>query len=178
MAPKKKLGKNLIVIGVTGTPGCGKTSLCEAVEKKISACKHVNVGTLIKEQKLFSEWDDELNCSIFDDKRTRKAVKTALKMAEKNGCKMVLIDFHSLSFLPDEILDKVFVLGTDTKVLAERLQARGYDERKINENIQAEIFMECYTECTECFDPDKVIQLASNDDEDIRTNIETLVSLA
>jgi adenylate kinase len=166
-----------VVIGITGTPGCGKTSLCKAVYESLGeeVCKYLNVGELIKERELYSEWDDEMNCSIFDEKLVRKEIRKEIKSAGEKKC--ILIDFHSLGFLSDKLVDHVVVLQTDTKILAERLKQRGYDEKKIDENIQCEIFMECYVECTETFEPEKVKQRTSDSIEDAERNLAYLVSL-
>lgn len=81
-------------------------------------------------------------------------------MAEKGG---VVMDYHSNDFFPQRFFDLVLVLRTDNTVLFDRLKARcerkrpaspadrstaypllsqngrGYSEKKIQENVEAEI---------------------------------------
>lgn len=67
---------------VTGTPGTGKTTLCEQLvemfpnpsHKSLNGGSfdqigftHIKVGQLIKEHQLYNEWDDDLNVPVFDD---------------------------------------------------------------------------------------------------------------
>lgn len=51
---------------VTGTPGCGKTSLCAEVASQ-TGYQHIIVGDWVKEKNLHSGWDDEYQCYILDD---------------------------------------------------------------------------------------------------------------
>lgn len=63
-------GRRLPNIMVTGTPGTGKTTLCEMVAQQ-SGFKHVNVGEWVKEQNLHSGWDEEFQCFILDEDKVR-----------------------------------------------------------------------------------------------------------
>lgn len=51
---------------VTGTPGTGKTTLATLLNEALGFT-YINVGTLVSEKKLYTEWDNEFNCSIFDE---------------------------------------------------------------------------------------------------------------
>ena len=51
---------------VTGTPGTGKTTLCEQVAAA-TGLRHVNIGDLVKEQQLHNGWDDEYECLVIDE---------------------------------------------------------------------------------------------------------------
>lgn len=51
---------------ITGTPGTGKTSLCERVAEELGMV-HVNVGALVKEQGLHEGRDDEFDAFILDE---------------------------------------------------------------------------------------------------------------
>lgn len=62
MVPKR-IVPNILV---TGTPGTGKTTLATLLNEALSFT-YINVGKLISEQKLYKEWDNEFNCSIFDE---------------------------------------------------------------------------------------------------------------
>lgn len=51
----------------------------------------------------------------------------------------VIVDHHSSEFFPERFFDLVVVLQTDNTLLYDRLQKRGYADKKIQENVQCEI---------------------------------------
>ena len=55
---------------VTGTPGTGKTTLCEQVAAA-TGLRHVNIGDLVKAEQLHSGWDDEFECLVIDEDKVR-----------------------------------------------------------------------------------------------------------
>jgi len=192
---EKKIGKKVIkkstkkaknqppraikVVGITGTPGCGKTTLAgrlESILGKDDQYEFVNIAELVKERKLYSEWDDEMNCSIFDEKLVRMEIERIVCEAQDSGKCGVVLEFHSLDFLRKKSVDRVFVLRSDTNRLWERLEARNYSEKKIKENVEAEIFMECLNDCQDQFGPDSVQCLDSNTEDDMNNNIETILA--
>ena len=159
------------VVCITGTPGCGKTSLCLKLSKKLPNLKFINIGDLISEKKLYDEWDDEMNCSIFDEKLVGKEISKIVSES-KHG---IVFDFHSIGFIKPKLVDKVIVLQVETDVLWDRLEKRGYSEKKIQENVQAEIFMESYSEALEQFGEDKVQARPNNGVEERKVIIKELV---
>jgi len=180
VTPKsQKEERTIPVICVTGSPGCGKTTLSVRIQEELGIDDYtfINVGELIKEKKLYDEWDDEMNCSIFDDDLVRREVRRIISKSQEDGKKGVLIEFHSLSFLRKKMFDRIVVLRTDNSVLWDRLEKRGYPEKKIQENVQAEIFMECYNECVDEFDDEVVEQRDSNTDDDMKDNIRYISKL-
>ena len=99
MSLKKKSSRNVRVIAVSGSPGCGKTTLCARIQEQLGTRDYmfINIGEMIKDKKLYTEWDDDMNCSIFDEDLVMKELR---KIIKKNDLKIgILIDFHSLSFI-------------------------------------------------------------------------------
>lgn len=135
---------------VTGTPGVGKTTFCEAVEQSIAEMKHLEIGRLVRERKLYKEWDDDMDCSIFDEDMVCDELEPIL---EEGG---YVVDFHSAGFLPDDWFDLVVVLRADTNTLWGRLEKRHYSEAKIQQNVEAEIFQTCLDEAREAFEESSV----------------------
>ncbi|KEP67141.1 UNVERIFIED_CONTAM: TAF9 RNA polymerase II, TATA box binding protein (TBP)-associated factor isoform 2 family protein [Hammondia hammondi] len=154
---------------VTGTPGVGKTTFCRQLALE-TGMEHVNVGQLIKDERLFTEWDDEKNCSIFDE----DLVVNKLEDIVSDGNKIV--DFHSCDFMPDEWFDLVYVLRADTAVLYDRLEKRHYKEEKIRENVECEIFRVLLDEAIEAFGEDKVKELHSNNFTDLSDNVSAVTT--
>eukprot|EP00929_Paragymnodinium_shiwhaense_P004197 TRINITY_DN104944_c0_g1_i1.p1 TRINITY_DN104944_c0_g1~~TRINITY_DN104944_c0_g1_i1.p1 ORF type:complete len:176 (+),score=60.17 TRINITY_DN104944_c0_g1_i1:95-622(+) len=134
---------------ITGTPGVGKSTFSEELASA-TGLNHIEVARLVKEQKLYKEWDDEMDCSIFDEEMVCDALEPLL---EKGGC---ILDFHSAGFLPDDWFDLVVVLRADTATLYDRLEKRHYPEAKIKQNVEAEIFQTCLEEAREAFEEAQV----------------------
>jgi adenylate kinase len=42
---------------ITGTPGTGKTTLCQLLNESLNF-SYLNLGKIIKDNKLYEEWDD------------------------------------------------------------------------------------------------------------------------
>ena len=66
----QKLLPNILV---TGTPGVGKTSLCTLLESQLSedygieGYQYVKLAELVKQKKLYKEWNEEFDVPVFDD---------------------------------------------------------------------------------------------------------------
>ena len=177
---KQKTAKRVVKVAcVTGTPGVGKTTICSLVKERLGDEKVMllNVGDLIKEKKLYSEWDDEMNASIFDEDLVADELKRIAKQCDKDGVKGLLIDFHSVGFIPAKLVDHVIAVRADTEPLWQRLEKRGYKESKIQENIQAEIFMESFTEAIEEFGEEIVEEMPNNSEPERDAIVEKLCSL-
>ena len=175
--PGARPSRDVRVVCVAGSPGCGKTSLCEALKEKLDKTlyRFVNLGDLIREKQLYTHWDDEMDCSIFDEELVVKELRRIVKKCDSDGVVGLVIDFHSVGFIPKKIVDTVLVLQVATDVLWVRLEARGYEAKKIQENVQAEIFMESFSEAVDQFGAEVVVQRISNTPHDIHENIEFLI---
>ena len=63
------MSSRLPSILITGTPGTGKTSLCEAVCELVPGLVHINISDLVKQQELSLEYDEERQCHVIDEDR-------------------------------------------------------------------------------------------------------------
>lgn len=153
---------------VTGTPGVGKTTFCEQLAEELGF-EHLNIANIVREEVLYSEWDEELNCSVFDEDKVGDWLEDKL-----SGGGFV-VDFHSCDFMGDWF-SVVVVLRARTEVLFDRLKARNYSDRKIEENMQCEIFQVLLDEAVATFGEENVLELQSNSLEDITENIKTVAS--
>lgn len=63
-----------------------------------------------------------------------------------------IVDYHGSDFFPQRWFDFVFVLRCDNTILYDRLSARGYKNRKMQENVQCEIFGLLLEEARDSFD--------------------------
>jgi adenylate kinase len=94
------------------------------------------------------------------------AVETEL---EEGG---YLIDWHACDLFPASWIDLVVVLRADTATLYDRLTARGYGARKLEQNMDAEIMQVLLDEARGAFDEEIVVELKSNTMEDLDANVE------
>ena len=113
-------------VALTGTPGVGKTTL-----SKVAAADGWSVLDLkawAAQEGCVVGWDEEDQAEVVDVKRLAKRVRP------DDGSKL-LVEGHLSHLLP---LDAAWVVRADPKTLATRLEARGYPDRKVRENMEAE----------------------------------------
>ena len=158
-----------MLVGITGTPGTGKTSVTELLESRTSY-RVIHINELIKEEKLYSEVDNERGCVVADmdlvDRRVRE-------MASADD--ITILDSH----LSHHLADSVIVLRTKPDVLRDRLQKRNYSTEKVEENLEAEaldiILCESVEWCDNVFEIDTTSQSVERTLDDIRNILEGLV---
>ena len=132
--------KKLPNILVTGTPGVGKTSLCSLLENQLEeefglkGFEYVKLADLVQQKKLYKNWNSEFNVPIFDEDMVCDELEPL--MSERGG---IILEFHSCDFFPERWFQLVVLLRCNNTDLYDRLLARGYNEKKITENIECEI---------------------------------------
>ncbi|KAH9411417.1 AAA domain-containing protein [Ordospora pajunii] len=119
---------------MTGTPGVGKTTLCARVSE-VFGMKHVDVSKYIEENKLYDEYSEEYKSLVFDEEMVRNALASDLCTTDS-----YIIDTHCCEVASGLDFDVIFVLTLPIEILYRRLKDRGYDESKIKENVECEIF--------------------------------------
>lgn len=85
-----------------------------------------------------------------------------------------IIDWHACELFPKSWIDLVIVLRTDSTNLYDRLQNRHYPEKKVQENLDCEIMAVLLEEARGSYDEQIVIELQSNDVDDIEANVERI----
>lgn len=109
-------------IAVTGTPGCGKTTLCSKLAYPV-----ISVHELAEEYECIDEVDVDGAAPIDIEKLSQSWVKPT---------ELTLIDGHLSHLLP---VDAIIILRCNPKVLKERLQSRGYSKIKVDQNVEIEM---------------------------------------
>ena len=112
-----KRGPNVLI---TGTPGCGKSSLCEAVLRQTPGYRHVCVGDVVRDKGLHAG-AGEHGALLIDEAAEDKIVDELEGAMGEGG---VLLEHHSVDFFPERWFDLVLVLRTDNTVLFDRLTKR------------------------------------------------------
>jgi len=154
---------------VTGTPGTGKTTLCEALASA-TQMNHINVGNLVVEKGLHSGRDEMWNSYILDEDKVCDELEEI--MCSGN----TVVDHHTCDFFPERWFDLVVVLRTDNSVLYPRLEQRGFNQRKITENIECEIFQVVLEEAHDSYQQEIIVELQSNTVEEMQSNLNKLTS--
>ena len=183
----KKSGPNILI---TGTPGVGKSNLCRALlEKDPTGIQWINIGAYAKEHELLGQYDETYQCheleedKIIDDlentmDRISEPKNAELSSSSKRQCTTVLIDHQVTDFFPERWFDIVFVLRTDNTILYDRLgkNGRGYSGKKLEDNIECEIFQTILDEAKESYPEEIVHELPSNTENDLKQNVERIIS--
>ncbi|MCJ1248299.1 factor activating pos9 [Trapelia coarctata] len=150
---------------ITGTPGVGKSSLAELVAQQ-TGLKHLKINDLVKEGEFHEGWDKELETWVVDEDKLLDALEPLLLPGGN------IIDYHACDLFPTSWIDLVVVLRTSTEILYDRLKARGYAERKLQENMDAEIMQVILEEAREGFEEECVVELGSDGVEEMEGNAE------
>ncbi|KAF9540876.1 hypothetical protein EC957_003682 [Mortierella hygrophila] len=156
--------RDLPNILITGTPGTGKTTTSE-MAAEATGLTHINVGDLVKAKSLHEGLDTEYDSYILDEDKLVDEMEEMMRPGGK------IVDFHTCEIFPERWFDLVIVLRTDNGVLYPRLESRGYNAKKINENMECEIMQVVLEEARESYEEQIVIELESNSIEQMEENV-------
>ena len=138
-------------IALTGTPGTGKTSVAETLRGK--GYDVIDLTRHIKDNNLREEYDAERDTYAVDVERLNESL---------SDCEDCVFEGHLAHFID---VDSIVVLRCHPDVLAERLRARGYDEGKVRENVEAELLDVILCESVDTGLPVYVIDTTSDSPE-------------
>lgn len=138
--------KTLKIICVTGTPGSGKTTLTRRLALSLH-CEYIDLNDALKKAGLAESFDAEKKCWVINTDKMEEVVERLLRKYE--DAEYIILDSHLSQELPNTLVDLVIITACDTEILAMRLRERGYEEKKVQENVQAEIFQVCAEEAKE-----------------------------
>lgn len=124
------------VVLISGTPGVGKSSLSAALSA-VFGCKVVEPSTIAVELNLGVPDPDRPGTLIIDEEALVNEVKRLLA----NSCGIIATHYPSVFLDDDELLRRVpfvVLLRTNPLELEKRLASKGWDRRKVLENVMAE----------------------------------------
>jgi len=143
------------VILVTGTPGAGKTSISRLLASKLDAV-YVSLAELVERERLISGVDKARETLIADTDRVSKRVQEITKSSERD----VIVDGHyAVDVVPAKQVYIVFVLRRNPDELKSIMKDRGFKERKLWENLAAEILDVCLWDAVSACGSDKVCEV-------------------
>ncbi|OQO03540.1 hypothetical protein B0A48_10204 [Cryoendolithus antarcticus] len=154
---------------ITGTPGVGKTTHCEELASK-TGLHHLSINDVVKKHNIGESSNDpeDPNTKIVDEDRLLDCIENDL---EEGG---QIIDWHACDLFPPSLIDLVCVVRCDNKVLYDRLKARGYGEKKLQENMDCEIMEVLVQEARDAYDEEMIVELRSEEVEDVEKNVERI----
>ncbi|MCK4379711.1 MAG: adenylate kinase family protein [Candidatus Lokiarchaeota archaeon] len=131
--------KNIII---SGTPGCGKTSVAKELSNLIDS-KIISLNELAISDKFSFEYDQERKTYIVDFEIFLPYVLKKIEEIKQDNPLFLIIESHFSDIIPEKFIDFVFILRCDPDELFKRLEKKKYDKNKITENTQAEILGNC-----------------------------------
>ncbi|KAJ2384760.1 factor activating pos9 [Coemansia sp. RSA 2559] len=165
---KRRISPNVLI---TGTPGTGKTTTAEMVAAA-AGLEKITVGDLVKHRKLHDGYNEEYDTYWLNEDKVVDEMEGM--MADGGMC----VDFHTCGFFPERWFDLVVVLRTDTEMIFDRLEERGYKSNKIQENVECEIMQVVLDEARESYSHDILLELSSNTVDDMEANVERIAAFA
>lgn len=159
----RRVHPNIII---TGTPGCGKTTLSKRLVKSLSDShfKHFNISEVAKERDCIESYDKERDSGVVDEDKLLDGLENDLR---EGGA---IVDWHCCDIFPKRLIDLVVVLRTSNSLLFDRLSERKYSEKKIEENLDCEIMEVILNDANLAYNKEIVISLDSNNEEDMKDN--------
>ena len=143
------------VILVTGTPGVGKTTIAHKLASKLDAC-YIGITELVKTENLITNVDQKRKTLIADTEKVSQKLQETITQSEGD----IIIEGHyAADVTPKKEVTTVFVLRRDPQKLKSVLEKRGYSEKKIWENLTAEILDVCLWDALSAYDSDKVCEI-------------------
>ncbi len=139
------------IVGITGTPGVGKSTVAKKLEELGFSVYRVNELA----EKFGCIIDREEGCAVVDLEKLRR-IRDELK---STGEEVIFVEGH----LSHHLADMAIVLRCNPLVLKERLEERlergeGWSEEKIMENVEAElvddVLIEAMDVCGEVYEID------------------------
>lgn len=131
--------KNIVI---SGTPGCGKTSVTKELSELIDA-KFISLNELSLSNKFSFDYDKERKTYIVDFKIFLPYILKKIEKIKKDNPQFLIIESHFSDVIPNKFIDWVFILRCEPDELIRRLEAKNFEIKKITENVQAEILGNC-----------------------------------
>ncbi|EFN89607.1 Adenylate kinase isoenzyme 6 [Harpegnathos saltator] len=149
---------------ITGTPGVGK-SLMARMLSDISGLTWIDINKLAIENGCLKEYDEMYQCRVLDEDELLDGMENF--MSEGGN----IVDYHGAELFPERWFDIVFVLRTDNTILYDRLKERGYSGKKLEDNIDCEIFQTILEEAKASYREEIVHELVNNNKDQLVENI-------
>lgn len=149
-----------MIIALTGTPGTGKTTVCEFIKehsKYRDKYRIIDLHKLILDEKLYTGRDEDRDTYIADMEHLRERVAELIKQTPVGMD--TIIEGHISHYLPADV---IIVLRAAPVALRKRLgKRREYSFEKVKENSDAEALDVILVESVET--NDRVFEINTTD---------------
>ena len=140
---------------VTGVPGVGKTTVAHLLTDRMGGA-YFNLSDLAESEGLITGYDEIRETAIVD----LVGMMEKLTQIIEATCEDLVFDGHyAPEVVPAEAVSLAFVLRRAPWVLKEGLTARGYAEKKVQENVEAELLDVCLVEAVESLGIERVCEV-------------------
>lgn len=139
---------------ISGTPGTGKTTLAKELAKRINQ-KFIDIGELATREHLYLKSDPTRNTKIIDEPKLAKRIEKEIIASDGK----VVASSHYAEIVNPKLVERVIVLRTHPDELRRRLDQRGWNPEKIQENLEAEILGVCSSNALIRYGKDKVNEI-------------------
>jgi len=147
------------VILVVGTPGVGKTVVSKLLASEIDA-QYISLAELVKREKLILSMDKARDTLIADIDKVSKRIREISGSSERD----VVIDGHyAMDVVSAKDVHLVFVLRRNPDELKKTLESRGFKEKKLWENLAAEVLDVCLLDAVSNCGSEKVCEIDVSD---------------
>lgn len=136
-----------MILFITGTPGTGKSTVARILKEQ-TGLKLIDINKLINEEKLYTGIHEEWRYKIVDLDAMCRSLNN--KIADLNDQEDLLVEGHLSHFCKGA--DVIVVLRAHPDILRKRLKNKGFAEKKIIENIEAEVLDVCAFEAFQIYD--------------------------
>jgi len=145
------------MILIMGSPCVGKTTVSQRLASKLNGL-HIDLAELVIKEKLSSGVDKKRETLVADRAKLSKRVQQITR--QHRQYRDIIIDGHyATDIVSAKKITKVFVLRRHPEDLKKLMEKRGFKERKIRENLAAEILDVCLYDAIKAVGFDKVCEL-------------------
>ncbi|MBN2102014.1 MAG: adenylate kinase family protein [Candidatus Aenigmarchaeota archaeon] len=145
-----------MIIAISGTPGTGKTEVAKKAANKLGFM-YISLNHLAEEKDLYVGYDEDRECKIVDT----EAISNEIEKRKKEN---IFIESH---YAHDVYSDILIILTCGLKELKKRMEKRGWDGKKIEENMDSEIMEVIKSEAIESGKKFYEINSSGNVDETV-----------
>jgi len=153
---------------VSGCVGCGKTTIAKAIADRMDY-EYLDVNKVVDSHpNVIVGYDNEMATKDVD---VDKLIPVLVDII-KNAKGVLVVDSHFSHFVPKEYVKVCVVVKCSLAGLKKRLSDRKYNDLKVRENLDAEIFDVCFIEALEL--GHRVVLVDTTDGFDIETVVHSL----
>jgi len=143
------------IVVVTGTPSVGKTVVSSLLASRLDAV-HIDLGELVKREKLWSDLDKARATLIADMPKLSKHVQRMIERSERD----IVLDGHfAVDVVPAKDVHIVFVLRREPDELRRLMLKRRFKGNKLGENLAAEVLDVCLYNAVKACGVEKVCEI-------------------